>query len=78
MDSVLFCFRKDRRGHWSVHSLKLTAKGPENGWWEDNFFLLGSGPFFVGKTVKAFGIGNYTAPSSESRWPATQNFGGEK
>ena len=33
---------------------------------------------FVRKTVKTFVIGHYTAPSSESSWPATQNFGGEK
>ena len=52
VDFVLFSVGKNSRGHWSVHSLKPTAKGPENGWWEDIIFLLCFGLFLFEKPLK--------------------------
>ena len=44
-----------------LHCLKLTTKAPENGWLEDERFLLGW-PIFRGK----FFLGGYIIPNPES------------
>ena len=52
----------------TVPSLKLTAKAPENGWLEDNPFLLGPG-LFSGAFAVSFREGKFKQQSLSLKNP---------